>query len=191
MANHYAEVGVDRRVVRVVVADSAEWCVEHLGGLWVQTYNPNEPGEASPRVAYAGRSHLCHFALPALFAAPPVVWDQATATVQQQDPSGDWYWTWNTTGVVCEHNGELWVNRLPTGTPNVWEPGVSGWHQLATDSDGWGRWVAPTGAHDSYWAGFVAAHDNKVWRSDYDDNVWEPGVFGWTKVNPRTLGEVF
>lgn len=36
---HFAEV-VDGVVQRVIVAENADWCVENLGGTWVQTsYN--------------------------------------------------------------------------------------------------------------------------------------------------------
>ena len=36
---HFAEI-VDGLVVRVIVADTKEWCDENLGGVWVQTsYN--------------------------------------------------------------------------------------------------------------------------------------------------------
>lgn len=26
-------------------------------------------------------------------------------------------------------------------------------------------------------------HNGKTWVSDYDNNVWEPGVFGWSEVS--------
>jgi hypothetical protein len=26
------------------------------------------------------------------------------------------------------------------------------------------------------------SHNDKHWVSDYDNNVWEPGVFGWTEA---------
>ena len=37
---HFAEVNSDNVVVRVIVADTKEWCENNLGGTWVQTsYN--------------------------------------------------------------------------------------------------------------------------------------------------------
>lgn len=37
---HFAEIGADNKVVRVIVADTKEWCENNLGGNWVQTsYN--------------------------------------------------------------------------------------------------------------------------------------------------------
>lgn len=34
----FAEIGSENLVTRVIVADSLEWCVETLGGWWVETY---------------------------------------------------------------------------------------------------------------------------------------------------------
>ncbi|MCA1781986.1 MAG: hypothetical protein ABR616_05750 [Dermatophilaceae bacterium] len=40
-------------------------------------------------------------------------------------------------------------------------------------------WVQPTGAHDAYVAGERTRHNDKVWISLLNHNVWEPGVSGW------------
>ena len=44
------------------------------------------------------------------------------------------------------------------------------------------EWVQPTGAHDAYALEAVVAHIGKVWESTVENNVWEPGVFGWKEV---------
>lgn len=55
---HFAEIGNDNIVVRVIVADDKEWCENSLGGTWVQTsYNThgNEHPEGRPlHKNYAG-----------------------------------------------------------------------------------------------------------------------------------------
>lgn len=45
----FAEIGDGNVVQRVIVADSLAWCVDNLGGTWVQTYD-NHPTER-----YAGK----------------------------------------------------------------------------------------------------------------------------------------
>jgi hypothetical protein len=45
-----------------------------------------------------------------------------------------------------------------------------------------GAWIQPDGAHNTYAAGDVVTHKGKVWSSTADDNVWEPGVYGWEEV---------
>jgi len=40
------------------------------------------------------------------------------------------------------------------------------------------EWVQPTGAHDAYAKGDQVKHNGKVWVSDVDANVWEPGAAG-------------
>lgn len=40
---HYAELDSNNVVLRVIRADSEEWCVEHLGGVWKRTYYDTPP----------------------------------------------------------------------------------------------------------------------------------------------------
>lgn len=42
------------------------------------------------------------------------------------------------------------------------------------------EWKQPTGAQDAYMAGDKVRHNGAVWISAVDNNVWEPGVYGWT-----------
>ena len=39
-------------------------------------------------------------------------------------------------------------------------------------------WVQP-GSTNAYAKGDKVRHVGHIWISDYDNNVWEPGVFGW------------
>lgn len=41
------------------------------------------------------------------------------------------------------------------------------------------EWVQPAGAHDVYKQGDKVTFDNKHWVSTVNDNVWQPGVYGW------------
>lgn len=43
-------------------------------------------------------------------------------------------------------------------------------------------WVQPTGSTDSYNKGDKVKHNDKIWISDVDNNVWEPGIYGWSEV---------
>lgn len=55
---HFAEINSDNTVLRVIVADTKEWCEQNLGGTWVQTsYNThgNQHPEGRPlHKNYAG-----------------------------------------------------------------------------------------------------------------------------------------
>lgn len=41
------------------------------------------------------------------------------------------------------------------------------------------EWRQPLGAHDAHQKGDIVMHKGQKWRSLIDNNVWEPGVFGW------------
>lgn len=42
-------------------------------------------------------------------------------------------------------------------------------------------WEQPDSTNP-YAKGDKVTHNGKTWVSDVDNNVWEPGVFGWTEV---------
>ena len=44
------------------------------------------------------------------------------------------------------------------------------------------EWRQPTGAQDAYMTGDKVRHNEKVWISKMDYNVYEPGVYGWDEV---------
>ena len=44
------------------------------------------------------------------------------------------------------------------------------------------EWVQPDSTNP-YAKGDKVTHNGKTWVSDYDNNVWEPGAFGWTEVS--------
>lgn len=66
-----------------------------------------------------------------------------------------------------------------------WNPtdAVSLWVRVDDPSSEWPEWVQPVGSTDAYMAGDKVSHNNKHWISDFDNNVWEPSVYGWTESN--------
>lgn len=83
-------------------------------------------------------------------------------------------------GDLVTHDGVRWVSTV---TPNVWEPGVSGWHR-APESDpetgepGVPEWARPSGAHDAYQLGDRVRYNGKVYESVYEGaNTWSPDEY--------------
>ena len=64
-----------------------------------------------------------------------------------------------------------------------WTPDVAVSLYVRVDDPGeeWPEWVQPVGAQDAYPLGAKVSHNEKHWISDVDNNVWEPGVYGWTE----------
>ena len=44
------------------------------------------------------------------------------------------------------------------------------------------EWEQPSSTNP-YMKGDKVKHNGKIWESNVDNNVWEPGVYGWTEVN--------
>ena len=47
------------------------------------------------------------------------------------------------------------------------------------------EWEQPDSTNP-YIAGATVSHNGYVWVSGVDNNVWEPGVYGWTKIGEVT-----
>lgn len=87
-------------------------------------------------------------------------------------------------GAVLSHSDGLYRVAQSHTSQEQWKPGETGTEALYTrisfdPETGVEDWKQPTGAHDAYAMGAEVMHDGQVWVSDYDGNVWEPGVFGW------------
>lgn len=66
----------------------------------------------------------------------------------------------------------------PHATPALWKAHDEG-------GDGIPVWSQPTGAQDAYKMGDKVHYpdaDGPVYESTADNNVWEPGVYGWEQV---------
>lgn len=66
-----------------------------------------------------------------------------------------------------------------------WTPpaAVSLWVEAGNPAEEWPAWSQPVGAHDAYVSGAKVSHNDKHWTSTVDNNVWEPGVYGWNEAS--------
>lgn len=64
-----------------------------------------------------------------------------------------------------------------------WTPdtATSLWKVCGISENGIPYWSQPISTIDAYMLNdeVISPDDGLVWVSDYDNNVWEPGVFGW------------
>ena len=74
---------------------------------------------------------------------------------------------------ACVQGHTSQSNWTPDAVPALWKK---------VTVEEWPEWVQPTGVQDAYALGDKVTHNNKRWVSDYDNNVWEPGVYGWSEV---------
>lgn len=84
---------------------------------------------------------------------------------------------------VC-HSGALYKCLTAHAAQSTWTPDASPslWVRIDDPAEEFPAWRQPTGATDAYPAGAKVSHGGKKWTSTTDNNVWEPGVYGWTEV---------
>ena len=89
-----------------------------------------------------------------------------------------------TTGYKVQHGGKLWRCLQAHTSQSGWEPDIapSLWAKvLIPDPEVIPEWEQPDSTNP-YMAGDKVAHNGKTWVSAIDNNVWEPGVYGWTEA---------
>ena len=64
-----------------------------------------------------------------------------------------------------------------------WTPDITPALWTVVSLDEFPEWVQPTGAQDAYQKGDKVSHNDKHWISTADNNVWEPGVYGWEEAD--------
>ena len=88
--------------------------------------------------------------------------------------------------VRVRHAGKLYRCEQSHTAQDGWEPPVTPalWTEVAKPGE-IPEWKQPTGAQDAYKKGDQVRHVEKIWTSDIDANVWEPGVYGWSESTAR------
>lgn len=86
-----------------------------------------------------------------------------------------------TVGQIRTYGGKLYSCVQAHTSQDDWTPDVSAslWKLTADPSEEWPEWSQPVGAHDAYSLGDKVSHNGQHWRSTADNNVWEPGSYGW------------
>ena len=80
-----------------------------------------------------------------------------------------------------QHGGKLWRCLQAHTSQTGWEPDIapSLWAKvLIPDENVIPEWEQPDSTNP-YSKGDKVTHNGKTWVSDVDNNVWEPGVYGW------------
>lgn len=75
----------------------------------------------------------------------------------------------------CLQNHKSQATWTPEAAPSLWAEILPG------QDDDIGIWEQPDSTNP-YMKGDKVYHNEKKWESDIDNNVWEPGVYGWSEL---------
>ena len=97
---------------------------------------------------------------------------------------------WVAYGVNAVGDPQLYQVLQDHTSAAEWTPdtATSLYKAVGIDPSGIPLWVQPLGATDAYKLGDIVMHNEKKWESSIDNNVWEPGVYGWEEVTESTGG---
>ena len=85
---------------------------------------------------------------------------------------------------IVSYSGKLYrCNQAHTSQAD-WTPDATAslWKEIGDPTVEYPEWSQPLGAFDAYPLGAKVSHNEKHWTSTIDNNVWEPGVYGWKEV---------
>ena len=85
------------------------------------------------------------------------------------------------TGQRVLHGGVLYKALQDHTSQDDWTPGAAPSlfaKVLIPDTETIPEWEQPDSTNP-YSKGDKVTHNGKTWTSDIDNNVWEPGVYGW------------
>ena len=88
-------------------------------------------------------------------------------------------------GKRLEYNGTIYKVLTEHTSQDGWAPDVSPSlfaKILIPDPTVIPEWEQPDSTNP-YMTGDKVTHNGKTWESDIDNNVWEPGAYGWSEVN--------
>lgn len=76
----------------------------------------------------------------------------------------------------CLQSHQAQEGWTPTAAPSLWA------RVLIEDEGTIPEWVQ-SDSTNPYMTGDRVTHNGATWESAIDNNVWEPGVYGWTEIN--------
>ena len=89
-------------------------------------------------------------------------------------------------GYRARYNGILYRCLTEHTSLDVWTPDASPslWARVLVEDGKILPWEQPNSTN-AYSKGDKVTHNGKTWVSDVDNNVWEPGVYGWSVVSQQ------
>ena len=85
-------------------------------------------------------------------------------------------------GERIQYNSLLYKCIQAHTSQEDWTPDVTPSLWVRVSVEEYPDWIQPTGSADAYQIGNKVTHNEKHWICTVDNNVWEPGVYGWEEV---------
>lgn len=86
-------------------------------------------------------------------------------------------------GERYQYNNDLYQVITPHTTQIDWTPDkVPALFKLVSIEE-FPEWQQPLGVSDAYQKDDKVTYDNQHWVSIVDNNVWQPGIYGWNKID--------
>lgn len=87
-------------------------------------------------------------------------------------------------GINADGETQLYTVLQDHTSQSDWTPDSASslFKKIGFTDEGISIWTQPLGSTDAYMTGDIVEHNGSKWTSTVDNNVWEPGVYGWDVV---------
>lgn len=87
-------------------------------------------------------------------------------------------------GINADGETQLYTVLQDHTSQSDWTPDSASslFKKIGFTNEGVSIWTQPLGSTDAYMTGDIVEHNGSKWTSTVDNNVWEPGVYGWDVV---------
>lgn len=84
-------------------------------------------------------------------------------------------------GVNANEETQLYKVVQAHTSQEDWTPDTAAslYKKIGYTEEGVAIWTQPLGNTDAYMKGDIVSFENQLWKSTVDNNVWQPGVYGW------------
>lgn len=80
------------------------------------------------------------------------------------------------------YDGKLYKVIQAHTVQSDWTPDASPALYAEVSIEEFPAWKQPLGSEDAYHLGDKVSHNEKHWIATADNNIWEPGVYGWDEI---------
>ena len=90
--NYFAEINNKNIVIRVIIANNIDWCIDNLGGDWIQTKYDGSLRKQFGNIGYTYNANADVFITPQPFASWSLDENFDWQAPTPKPIEGRWYW---------------------------------------------------------------------------------------------------
>ena len=163
------------------------WRAKFTGSEWIETGEPPPQIPQPPSFQQIQAQAFAANLLGIEMTLTPQEQEVIATIAMLESPTDGTQWLpekriWLGQGTIVNSSGQNFYVIQGHFTQADWAPHDTPALFMLMQED-YAEWVQPQGTHDAYMQGDKVSFGGQMWVSDINNNVWQPGVHGWSVVD--------